>query len=147
MAAKTWDKMASRLMEYYPGEEDPKEVLLKALDGHHLEAVIPKLIGKGASMILVATAPAPKKRAGLIIPNKTSGEIEFQGKCGLVLRMGPSAYKYVGSFEYEDEKPEIGDWVFYRAAETWACNINGVPCRWVRDESVVGVINDIEAIY
>jgi co-chaperonin GroES (HSP10) len=134
-------------MKYVPGEEDPKQVLLDALDGQHKGAVIPKLIGKGARFVLVATAPEPEKRSGFIMTSKTIDEGRFQGKIGLVLRIGNGAFKYDGSYEYEGDVPQIGDWVLFKPSQGWEVAINGVPCRWVDSDNLVAVVNDIGAIY
>jgi len=96
--------------------------------------------------VLVATYVTPERTAGGIIrPDRNIEESRYQGKVGLVLKFGPIAFK----FENEEVPvvPEIGEWVFYRAADTWEAGICGVSCRFVYDDHIVGRCQNPEWIY
>jgi hypothetical protein len=141
---KVWKKAIEDLC-YNLGEDDPKEVIMKALDGalDHM----PNIYG---GRVLVATAPTPNKRGLLWVPDKTKGEQRWQGKVGLVLAFGPSAFKYdpqFPSYPWEGPKPSVGDWVYYRTQDTSEFGVNGVSCRYVNDDMVYGSVDDIECIW
>ncbi len=98
--------------------------------------------------ILVSIYVEPARtKGGIIRPDRTLDEGRFQGKCGRVLKMGPIAFKFDEAPE-ETVIPKIGDWIFYRASDTWEVGLGlGVPCRFVYDGDVVGVISDPSIIW
>lgn len=83
-------------------------------------------------LVLVGTYIRDEKRAsGLILPQDTLKEDEFQGKVGLVLKAGPLAY---GEWEEGDERGQnakLHTWVVFAIKDTWPLQINGVACRVV----------------
>jgi ribosomal protein L21E len=141
---KSWNKAVQQL-SYNLGVDDPKKVILDAL-GDALN-YLPNIYG---SRVLVATAPSPNKRGSIWVPDKNKDEGRYQGKVGLVLGWGPNAFKFdpqFPSYPWEGPKPEIGDWVYYKTASAWEVGINGVSCRYVLDEFIVGDVVDIEVIF
>lgn len=69
-------------------EKDPRETILDIVGKDTLDKF--RLSG---AQVLVATYIRPDKlRSGLIITSKVRDEDKFQGKCGLVLKMGPLAF-------------------------------------------------------
>ena len=100
------------------------------------------------SRVLVGTYIASRMtKGGIWRPEKSIDEDRWQGKVGLVLKMGPMAFKYDGSFAYEGTKPEIGQWVEYRPAETSEVGIRGAPCRYIDSQNIRAVIPDPSLIY
>lgn len=96
--------------------------------------------------VLVATYVIPEKTSGGIIRiDKQLDESRFQGKVGLVLKKGPAAFKF--DDDNPSIEPEVGEWVFYRASDTWECGISGVSCRFIYDDLVMGRVNDPESIW
>jgi co-chaperonin GroES (HSP10) len=104
--------------------------------------------------VIVATYVEPEKTAGGIIrPDKTLDESRFQGKVGLVLRKGSHA------FDFEEGRPEnepqVGDWVFYRPADAMEVGIateggrrgEGISCRIIFDDMIMGLIANPDAVY
>lgn len=83
-------------------------------------------------LVLVDTYIRDEKRAsGLILPQDTLKEDEFQGKVGLVLKTGPLAY---GEWEDDDDRGQnakLHTWVVFAIKDTWPLQINGVACRVV----------------
>lgn len=133
------------VLEYTIGTDDPRKIVWNALAGAH-ESI--ELIGPGgASRVLVATAPVGTKRGSLYLPDKTKGEGRFQGKVGLVLRMGERAFKWDGPYEFDGLAPGVGDWVVFRPADAWETGINGVLCRWVHDQMIVARVKTPEDVY
>lgn len=89
------------------------------------------------NQILVATYFRPEKTAGGIIrPQSNVKEDEYQGKVGLVMKLGPTAFMdgYDASFQGQSVSP--GDWLVYRVGDGWQLTINGVPCRILTDRNV-----------
>ncbi|HEY6861684.1 MAG TPA: hypothetical protein VI358_18105 [Pseudolabrys sp.] len=100
------------------------------------------------SYVLVALYVEPEKtKGGIIRPDRHIDEARYQGKCALVLKKGPTAFKYDGNYEYEGAVPNIGDWVFMRASDAWDCDIKGVPCRMVHSDLIKGIVADPTLIY
>lgn len=100
--------------------------------------------------VLVATYIVPEKtRGGIIRPDRNLDESRYQGKVGLVLKKGPSAFKFddKSDREHPGVEPEVGDWVFYRAADTWETGIAGLSCRFIHDDLIVGRVADPESIW
>lgn len=126
---------------------------------------------------LVATYIRPNiTRGGIIITDKASEEDRWQGKVGLLLKVGPTAFDYEelhdradALFEDNDEPdfdidaardraarelglPRVGDWVAYRTSETHEVGIEVEPgvcasCRQIYDESIVMVVSDPSKIW
>lgn len=100
--------------------------------------------------VLIATYVIPEKTAGGIIRiDKALDESRFQGKVGLILKKGPGAFKFDSTMDinHPSVEPDIGEWVFYRAADTWECGISGVSCRFIYDDLIVGRVSDPDSIY
>jgi hypothetical protein len=102
---------------------------------------------------------------GIIIPAKTGEEDRWQGKVGLLIKTGPSAFHFdevvayaeADGSSYEAARiefglPREGDWVAYRTSETHEIGIEveaGVyaSCRIIHDDSVIMRLDDPRAIY
>lgn len=126
----------------YTGEQDPKKIVTDAI-GAALNGVT--VFG---NRVLVATAPhCERSRGGIIFTDKAVDENRYQGKVGLILKVGEGAFKFDGSYEWGGGKPAIGSWVFYRTPDSWECGLNGVSCRFIRDEYIVGEVNSPDAIW
>jgi hypothetical protein len=98
--------------------------------------------------VLVALYVKPgKTKGGILLTDSAIGEDRFQGKCGLVLKKGPLAFKYQGQFAYEGEAPNIGDWIFMRAADGWDLDLKGIACRMVDSDLIKGIVSDPTLIY
>ncbi len=93
--------------------------------------------------VLVASFVASERTAGGIIrPQKSMDEDRFQGKVGLVLKMGPIAFCFPEDPEGTDA-PEIGDWVLYRPADSYEIGIGeGAPCRVIYDDLVQMIVEN-----
>jgi hypothetical protein len=103
---------------------------------------------------LVATYIRPNvSRGGIILTDKTSEEDRWQGKVGLLLKVGPTAFDYEELHERADALmddasangetieadaarglawaelglPRVGDWVAYRTSETHEVGLEVAP--------------------
>lgn len=98
--------------------------------------------------VLVATyVESETTKGGIIRPQRNLDESRFQGKVGLVLAMGPLAFRFDDPEEYQTPMPAFGDWIFYRASDTFECGFSGVLCRIVTDDAVMGILDNPEVIY
>ena len=90
--------------------------------------------------VLLAIYRRPEKTAGgIILTHNNLKEDVYQGKVGLVVKMGPGC-------QFTNVKIELYDWVVVRPSDTWALDINGhpdalkhedfVPCRLVFDDRI-----------
>src|ERR1700688_2364602 len=70
------------------------------------------------NQILVATYVRPEKTSGGIIrPGQNVDEDEYQGKVGLVVKVGPSAFLNTDEQDFQGQSLLVGDWVVYRTGD------------------------------
>jgi hypothetical protein len=114
------------------------------------------------NLVLVATyIPPPRMIDG---PNGTKVEFytsdrnldeeRFQGKCGLVLKWGPTAFKDDGVAKFGGTHLKAGEWVWFRPTDGFECFIRdrsksneGLSCRLIEDVFVRGRVSDPSLIY
>ncbi len=100
------------------------------------------------SEVLVAIYVQPEKTAGgIILTSKTITEDRYQGVAALVVKRGPTAFKYDGSYDYEGKVPEVGDWVVLRPSDAWSIDVNCVPCRMVDSSLIRATVADPRMVY
>lgn len=135
--------------------EDPKEKIFRKignLDGHEVFN----------SQVLVGVYQRPeetKTKSGLVISVKTTGEDRFQSKVGVILKMGPSAFRDEKGVWFKDQEMNAGDWVVYRASDGWSVSIpleapetgdertQGFLCKLMDDTAIRMRIPHPDAIY
>lgn len=84
--------------------------------------------------VLLATYIRPEKTKGNIIrPHSNVDEDEFQGKVGLVIKMGPLAFEDDDETSFRGQRVAPGDWVVVRRNDGWKMIINDVACQIVQD--------------
>ncbi len=121
-------------------DEDPKKLILKKIGS--LDSM--RLSG---AQILVATYIRPeRKKSGIILTAAVREEDQFQGKCGLVLKRGPLAYKSTDKLDFGGYEAKVGDWVWYRPMDGYALSVNGVHCRVLDDVEIKGDIDHPDLI-
>lgn len=105
-------------------DEDPREEIWRdmgALPGDAFKKygnLIEKARVGGEDVLVVRYERRGKSSGGIILPHQTSTNDKWQGNTGLIVKMGPRAYrtdKTIRWFEEGDaaKNPEIGDWVFF----------------------------------
>ncbi len=114
------------------------------------------------NLILVATYIAPPKvfkgPNGEDIPfheaDNSLSENRFQGKIGLVLKFGPTAFVDDGATKFGGMTINRGDWVVYRVTDGFEMFIRdrrkineGLSCRLIEDVFVRGRVSDPSLIY
>ena len=99
------------------------------------------------NQVMVATYIRPERTAGgIFIPDKTLAEDRFQGKVGLVVKLGPLAFKDDAVAKFGGKELKEGDWVFFRPADGMEFfskdKTGGVPCRIFEDTQIKGRVAD-----
>lgn len=129
-------------------DEDPKlEILNRVGDLNSVEVF--------GSDVLVALYIRPQKtKSGIILSDNTRDEDRWQGKCGLILKLGPTAYCDEEGARFRDIN--VGDWVVFRPSDGWPVTLNAansiaskdaVPCRVVNDINIRLRVGSPDAIY
>lgn len=100
------------------------------------------------NQILVGIYIRPQKTAsGIILTEKYVDEDKYQGKVGLVLKMGPEAFVDETGKWFKDTKIKVGEWVVFRPSDGWAVSINGKSCRILDDTAVRGRVKSPDIIW
>lgn len=106
------------------------------------------------NLVLVATYIEPEKTAGGIIkPDRTLAENRFQGKCALVLKMGPLAFKDDNIAKFGGMKLNEYDWVMVRPSDGLELftilpgTSAGTCCRIFEDINIKGRVSNPALIY
>jgi co-chaperonin GroES (HSP10) len=114
-------------------QKDPKEVILEALGD------VPESIVLNNEVLCAVYERPEQTKSGIYLTDKNRDEDKYQGKVGLVVKLGPKAFvdddKW--SFAY---KAQVGDWVWFRPSDGQALTVNGKLCRAVSDTNIRGQI-------
>ena len=110
--------------------KDPKQALFDAvgdLDGYDIFH----------NQVLVAIYVRPNITAGGILrPDENIKEDEYQGKVGLVVKLGPAAFRDTEDETFNGQSLNIGDWVVFRTGDGWQLNIRDTACRILTDRTI-----------
>jgi co-chaperonin GroES (HSP10) len=129
-----------KMREIAENSTDPRQALLDALGNHATEVL--------HSKVLVATYVRPAMtKGGVYMPDKVIEEDRFQGTIGLVVGLGPGAFKDDNIAQFHGKKLKVGDWVMYVAADGIAMFINEVPCRLFDDTRILMKVKDPELYF
>lgn len=89
------------------------------------------------NLILIGVYTRPEKTAGgIILSERTKKEDVYQGVVGLVLKVGPMAFKDDGTTKFHGQSLKPGEWCVFRPGDTHQVSINGVVCRLVEDSLI-----------
>jgi co-chaperonin GroES (HSP10) len=115
----------------YAHDEDPRLKLLDDLGD------ISK-VELWHNQVLCAIYVAPEKtKGGIIRPASNIEEDIHQGKVGLIVKMGEAAFQSDAKWQWPPDVG-LGDWIFYKVSDGWACSVNRVKCRILEDVDVKG---------
>lgn len=96
--------------------------------------------------VLVGIYMRPEKtKGGIIRPDTNKEEDVYQGKVGLVLKWGPDAFLDEEGVVYE-QAVHPGEWGVFFIGDGKQIQVNGMPCRLVKDVNFVGKIKDPEMV-
>lgn len=127
-------------------DTDPRKELMKKVG--NLKDV--ELFG---NRILVAIYERPEtaqyKSLKLHLTDTTRKEDVHQGKVGLVVKMGPIAFKDDDQVQFHGQKVEVGDWVVYRVGDGWQLTVtnNQTPCRILTEAGIQMKISSPDAVW
>ena len=126
------------------GNVSPKAAIHKELGNITDEKVL-------HSQVLVVTYVGSMYHAGTKIfkTDKALQEDQFQGSIGLVVKVGPGAFKDDpprGVF-FHGMSVKVGDWVLTRPSDGLQLYIREVPCRLFEDVNVKMVVSDPEIFW
>lgn len=102
------------------------------------------------NQVLVAVYIRPNKTAsGIYLSDSTRDEDRFQGKVGLVLKMGPAAFVDPDNKWFVGANVKVGDWVVIRASDGWSLTINSKDglCRMIDDIQIRAKIDHPDRVY
>lgn len=100
------------------------------------------------NMVLLGIYIRPEKTAGGIYrPTANVQEDVWQGKAGLVLKMGPNAFQDDADYQFHGQKVELGEWCVFKVGDAWSLEINKVPCRLVRDSNIRLKVKDPSIVF
>jgi len=120
---------------------DPKADLLKEIgDISNVEVF--------NNQVLVAIYIRPEQtKGGILLTNNIRDEDKWQGKIGLVLKKGPSAFVDDSKNWFNGIDVEINDWVVFRPSDGWGLTVNGNMCRLLDDTVIRGRVTHPDTIF
>jgi len=124
--------------------KDPKKAILEFvgdLSGVHLMA----------DMVLLGTNIRKERTdGGVYLPDQNVQEDVWQGKVGLILKLGPDAFEDTPDYTFnfgDGGKPKVGDWVVFKVGDAWSLNVKDYPCRYIRDVGIKMKVDDPGVIF
>ena len=89
------------------------------------------------NQILIAVyVRANKTAGGIILTDNTLKEDEYQGKVGLVVKVGPTAFVDSEEGDFYGQSVSPGDWVVFRTGDGWQLTIRDTACRILTDRTI-----------
>lgn len=129
---------------------DPKVAIWNKLKGY--EGAFKPL---GAT-VLIAVYERGERTAGNIIIPETSQlrkEDKFQGNVGMVVKMGPLAFRDDADHEWGDTKPAVGDWVVFDVNSAYILSFGqsvkkeeNTTMRVAQDVYIRGIVDDPDLV-
>ena len=122
--------------------EPPEEVIWRevgSIDGH-------QVLFQNVLVALYIRKEG-KTEGGLIVPDKVFEEDRYQGKAGMVLKAGPTAFVDDGTVKFGGFAVKPNDWVVFRPSEGMALQIGARKCRLIADVHIKMVIDHPDDIY
>lgn len=109
--------------------------------------------------VLIATyVPPEKTKGGIIMPGRKVTEARFTGVCGLVIKLGNAAFKYMGPYPWDETvpRPKVGDWVQFEPSSgrefflgpkgEFATNDHGISCRMMPSDLISAIVDDPQRV-
>ncbi len=98
--------------------------------------------------LLTATFRQQEKTAGgLYVTDRHIDEDQYQGICGLVLKIGPMSFIDDGRVKFGGFKVEEWQWIIYRPDNSDATSLRGLHCRFIEDVNIISVVDDPELFW
>lgn len=126
-------------------DADPKETLISKYSETVKDIPI-----YGASVLVAIYRRPEKTKGGIIRPESNLDEDVYQGKVGLVLKVGPYPADEEDMKFFNGKLPEVGDWVVFRASDGISFGLleKKGDCRFLKDRrSIWMVIPEPEMVW
>ncbi len=120
---------------------DPKQDLIEKLgDLSEIE------VFNNNIMVAIYIRPS-KTKSGIFLTDDTTEQDKYQGKVGLIVKMGNSAFEDETGRWFKGVQVKVGDWVVFRPSDGWSIAYNGQPCRIMDDVVIRGRVKHPDAIW
>jgi Chaperonin 10 Kd subunit len=125
-------------------DEPPAEVIWKEVGPLDKIEVVGQYV-----LVCLYIRPATRTTGGVEIPETAVDEDRYQGRVGMVLKLGPQAFvdsddppvKFFGF------KPQPGQWVVYRPSDGMRMQIGRRECRVITDVAVKLRLGSPDEVY
>ena len=98
--------------------------------------------------LLIGIYKRPERtKSGIILTDEIREEDNFQGKAGLVLKIGPTAFMDDGAAKFHGQSVKVGDWIVFRPSNGLKMDINGVRCVLLQDVQVELRISSPDVVF
>lgn len=116
---------------------DPKEEILAKF-----KDVLDEVELTGPSMLIAIYKRPEKTAGGLYLTDEIRNEDKYQGKAGLILKMGPFPFDEDDKKFFGDNLPKVGDWVMCRASDGMPFVLGGMEgdCRLFDERRLLKMI-------
>lgn len=122
-------------------DKDPREKLLEELGDTSAFEIF-------NNQILVAVYIRPNKtKSGIYLSDQSREEDKVQGKVGLVVKKGPSAFVDENNEWFNGVTVDEGDWVVFRPTDGWSITVNNVLCRIIDDTAIRGKVDAPDRVW
>ncbi len=104
----------------------------------------------GASVLVAIYKRPTKTKGGVILTDQYRDEDIYQGKIGLVLKVGETPFDNKDEEYFGERKPQVGDWVMYRISDGMPFQFGNIEgdCRLLRDRrSILMIIKEPDIIW
>ena len=147
----------SEIAEKIGSGKDARTVLVDALGKDNIDQFEPF-----HNLILIATMVTPPKMmkgpdgkpVKFLLSDKTQQEDRFQGKIGLVLKVGPTAFKGKTPDSFGGVTVKPGDWVMYKPSDAHEFyfvdkerSLDGASARLIEDTLLMARVADPTSIH
>lgn len=101
------------------------------------------------NQVLIAVYMRPEQtKGGLYLPDKHRDEDRYQSKVGLIVGLGPSAFREGEDGNWFGGKVfAVGDWVLFRPSDGWNITVSNVPCKILSDTQIKGTVKDVDKVW
>jgi co-chaperonin GroES (HSP10) len=100
------------------------------------------------NQVLIAIYERPEKTAsGIFTTQQYRDEDKWQGKVGLVVKKGPTAFVDDEGKWFQQQNIKVGDWVVFRPSDGWPLTVNGKMCRMLEDINLKGDIDHPDDVW
>jgi hypothetical protein len=118
-------------------EVDPKQAILDKV-----KEVLPQIDVFGSDCLVAIYRRPQRTKSGLWISDATAEEDRYQGKVGLLLKLGPYAFTDEDGSKFRDI--EEFQWVAIRPSDGWPIALNSMQSNISRDNTIdCRVVTDI----